>query len=261
MFLGSMSYTLTDGSIRVWDLRIGVSSMGAEHTPPVASVMDAHLNGRRRRHQGPMSVTGVVWAGGSENETMEGKCPLLLSTGAGDEEIRAWDCRRLDKPCLLSSFSLSRKQGSRTKSHGFVTLTGSKTGLVAALSTESKLYVLDSLTMSLCRCMEAPPSSTFHVSTFYIKCTFNPQGTLVASGSSDGNLYVWDIESESNVEVLGSHSAEVTAVDWSPSDPMQLCSVSDDNYIKLWKAQPKFLSRFVFKAKFKACIPATAFFC
>ena len=65
---------------------------------------------------------------------------------------------------------------------------------------------------------------------------FSSDGTVIASGSRNGTVHLWDAETGSCKCALKGHSDCVRAVSWSP-DGRMLASGSDDETIKLWDAQ------------------------
>lgn len=62
---------------------------------------------------------------------------------------------------------------------------------------------------------------------------FAPDSRLLASGSSDDTVRVWDITTGSLLHTLRSHSSSVHCVTFSP-DGLFLVSGSSDRTIKLW---------------------------
>ena len=65
---------------------------------------------------------------------------------------------------------------------------------------------------------------------------FSSDGMVIASGSRNGTVRVWDAETGSCKCALRGHSNCVRAVSWSPNGSM-LASGSDDKTIKLWDVQ------------------------
>ena len=63
--------------------------------------------------------------------------------------------------------------------------------------------------------------------------SFSPDGTRLASGSWDGTTELWDVVTQTEVATLGGHTAGVNAVSFSP-DGTRLASGSRDRTVKLW---------------------------
>jgi WD40 repeat protein len=68
---------------------------------------------------------------------------------------------------------------------------------------------------------------------------FNPAGTLLATGSHDGTLRIWDIAKGTQMRQINAHTtpkvSSVYCVAWSP-DGKQIISGSLDQSLKLWDA-------------------------
>ena len=65
--------------------------------------------------------------------------------------------------------------------------------------------------------------------------TWSPDSRMIATGSDDSNIRLWDIESGRLVRTLEGHQASVRSVVWSP-DGRQLASGSGDRTVRLWEA-------------------------
>jgi len=70
-------------------------------------------------------------------------------------------------------------------------------------------------------------------SDYVTSVTFSPDGTKVASGSSDKTVKLWDVTTGECLKTLKGHSAHVNSVSFSP-DGTKVASGSFDNTVKLW---------------------------
>jgi len=57
---------------------------------------------------------------------------------------------------------------------------------------------------------------------------------FVVSGSEDSNIYVWNREHATLIEVLSGHKGTVNSVNWSPVNPYMFASAGDDHTIRIW---------------------------
>ena len=60
--------------------------------------------------------------------------------------------------------------------------------------------------------------------------SFSPDGTTLASGSSDGTAKLWDVATRTNIATLEGHTNEVLSVSFSP-DGTTLASASRDGEV------------------------------
>ncbi|KAL1883884.1 hypothetical protein VTK73DRAFT_7672 [Phialemonium thermophilum] len=87
------------------------------------------------------------------------------------------------------------------------------------------------------------PSSQSRGSTSHSirSIAWNPLGNLIATGSSDRTLRVWNPE-KPNVRFsteLKGHTGAIQKVAFNPVKDAELCSVSDDGVVKFWDVRTK----------------------
>ena len=94
------------------------------------------------------------------------------------------------------------------------------------------LFIL--MTFSLNTLAQDIPTSTLtgHTDNVY-SVSFSPDGTLLASGSSDDTIKLWDVATGEEIRTLTGHTNIVYSVSFSP-DGNTLASGSWDDTIKLW---------------------------
>ena len=70
----------------------------------------------------------------------------------------------------------------------------------------------------------------------YVSVSFSPDGTLLASGSYDDTVKLWDVQTHTTIATLEGHTDIVWSMSFSP-DGLLLASGSGDNTVKLWDVQ------------------------
>ena len=71
-----------------------------------------------------------------------------------------------------------------------------------------------------------------------VSVAFNKSGTILASGSKDKTIKLWNIETKTIIATLEGHSREVTSVAFDQTGTI-LASGSKDKTIKLWNIETK----------------------
>ncbi|CAD8178221.1 unnamed protein product [Paramecium octaurelia] len=128
-----------------------------------------------------------------------------LASGSGDKTICLWDA----------------KTGLQK-----IKLEGHNIGVTSLLVVQMLLYVYGMLKRRTKSKLEG------HQSAIYSVC-FSPDGTLLASGSRDNSIWLWDIQTGLQKIRLEGHSDQVQSVSFS-LDGTILVSGSADCSIRLW---------------------------
>jgi WD40 repeat protein len=66
-----------------------------------------------------------------------------------------------------------------------------------------------------------------------LAAAFSPDGALIASGSADGRIRLWNAATGARTHVLDAHAAEVNAIAISP-DGARMLSAGNDSAIRMW---------------------------
>ena len=65
---------------------------------------------------------------------------------------------------------------------------------------------------------------------------FSPQGDIIASGSEDGTIKIWDGKTGQQIGNLVGHLKYINSVTFS-RDGKSLASGSSDNTIRIWRQE------------------------
>ncbi|MYB69046.1 MAG: hypothetical protein F4X75_11145, partial [Gemmatimonadetes bacterium] len=68
--------------------------------------------------------------------------------------------------------------------------------------------------------------------------SFSPDGSMLASGSSDNTIILWEVESRKRLTTLKGHTDWVQSVSFSPDGTM-LASGAEDGTVLLWRSFAK----------------------
>ena len=68
--------------------------------------------------------------------------------------------------------------------------------------------------------------------------SFSLDGSLLASGSSDGTIKLWNVATQENIATLEGHTSQIFSMSFSP-DGMLLASLSQSGAVNLWDVETK----------------------
>ncbi|KAG8874084.1 hypothetical protein FRB97_006174 [Tulasnella sp. 331] len=256
-----------DGSICFWDLRerktkeddLEDSDPDYKHThTPTGIIHGAHGDKKEGRstkfgQSTAPSITSILYG-----KQCDGR---LYSSCSADGIIKLWDLRQSGQQStdteLRASFESSPDfttgspsiSSSSSRARGIVSLTLTPCGsVIYALSSGSQIHSYSALTLSIPESSCAPPmtlsDARLRVNSFYVRMAVSPCGNWLASGSSGGDVFLWEIGGSSwttrgtaitkpVVLHFTENSGETTCVDWG-ADGM-LVTGSDDGTIRTWR--------------------------
>jgi len=226
-----------EGSIMIWDLRCTgtVDENGDYIHKPANIIRNAHVpvtnNSLRKKKEKTNQHIGVAAV------HFLHKPGYLASAGTADGLIKFWDIRSNGSYLHRSNpvpVEVSIHSNHSKRPHGFSSLSLDSTGrYLFSACTDNSIYMYN--TLNLGKPVYRFTSPTYKCSTFYIKTSISPDDRFIASGSSDNNVYIWDITAPHRSPVkLKGHENEVTAVSWCPIDIKQMVTCSDDTSIRIW---------------------------
>jgi len=124
-----------------------------------------------------------------------------------------------------------------TRNHGITSLDVHPNGSELLVSTcDEMVHIYDASIVPLTK------TKTFHADitkSFYVKAKFSKDGELIACGSSDFKLCIWQVRQQTKTSpwIFQSHFGEVNGIDWSGNDNSKLITCSDDSTVRLWSSR------------------------
>jgi Prp8 binding protein len=153
-----------------------------------------------------------------------------LFTGAVDGLIRVWDTRQTDAPVTVLAGHTEAVTCVRVDPFGSYLLSN---------SIDRTLRVWDIRPFApQQRCVKVFSGHMHNFEQQLIKCAWSPDCSMVAAGSSDRLVYVWDTTTRQLLYRLPGHLGAVTEIDFHPKEPIIL-SCSTDKRIYLGEIEPK----------------------
>ena len=170
----------------------------------------------------------------------------LVASGGGDRRVLMWD---------LQAASRARGRGGAGGSQCTAELNGHRGAVWSVAFAPSSSSVSSAVTIasgaadSLVLVWDATPSGggsssaplyTLRGHTDTVFCVaFSPTTAadgrhLLASGSADRSVIVWQYEASTVVHMLRAHSATVRAIAFAPADASSLVSGGDDRDLRVW---------------------------
>uniref|UniRef100_A0A5S6QV60 WD_REPEATS_REGION domain-containing protein n=1 Tax=Trichuris muris TaxID=70415 RepID=A0A5S6QV60_TRIMR len=150
---------------------------------------------------------------------------VIFAVAMEPGSILLYDIRRFDKG-PYNIFTLPQMD----KKLSIGGLKFSPDGKVIMIYTNgSKIYTVDAYQGNFCRTLTGHKN----LAELPIEASFTPDGVFILSGSTDGNIYVWRVESGESVAVLagengqGAHKNPIRCVKFSPTHALIVSACTD----------------------------------
>ena len=85
-------------------------------------------------------------------------------------------------------------------------------------------------------CCDLEPTSSPAIGSFIRTIDFHPGESFLAAGSENKAIYIFQLESDTPLQVIKYHSQDIYCIKYSPSGE-HLASVSGDSQIAIWEIQ------------------------
>lgn len=141
-----------------------------------------------------------------------------LASASDDRTARLWD---VETAKTLATLGATHRSLDAALTVPLSLLEGSSTALgLEKDETRAGVVTVD------------PPVETH---TGFVSCVaFNPQGSLVATGSHDEDVRLWDVRSGRTVAVINAHQEPVVSVHFHPIDGSLLVTGGYDGMVRVW---------------------------
>ncbi|KAH3671715.1 hypothetical protein OGAPHI_000420 [Ogataea philodendri] len=223
---GELASGASDGTIAVWDIK-KFQKAAADKKPTTSNVIGLEFQKRKYKTSvlSPVATAAAHDYGVNSLEYLYFHQSLIGSVG-DDRKVKIFDTRaKLScvKEAEVSDSPVNVISFSHTHEFGFVT--GNESGV---------------LSLHDIRNMEQPVRTISNAHDGSLTCAaWNPEhGSVLASGSTDGRVKLWDWSRDQGKELLfvhGGHMLGVNDLDWNPHDSRMVLSCSDDNSVQVWK--------------------------
>lgn len=221
-----------DGTARIWNVATGREEAVFNHGGPkvIVGAISIHPDGKllATRVRGLVYLwdieTGAElnrWEAPSHN-WVDAKLAFnpkgdLLACGCGNGEVWIWDVESRQRIAKLAGNSVEIRDVAFSRDGRWL--------VVAGDGRDNKTRVWDVAKQEVVRVLEGHTNTVFCLA-------FNREGTLLATGSEDGTVRLWDTQKWQEIASL-KHGTNVYGLAFTPDDTRLACACAD-NLIRLW---------------------------
>ena len=184
-----------DSSVKIWHFPVDTKELETRST----TALYGHEAG----------VSSACWSPDSRH----------VASASDDRTARLWD---VETAKTLATLGATHKSLDAARITPLSLLEGSSTTLG-----------LDESGLNRTSLLASDPPVESH--TGFVSCVaFNPQGSLVATGSHDESVRLWDVRSGRTVAVVNAHQEPVVSVQFHPTDGSLFVTAGYDGLVRVW---------------------------
>ena len=124
-------------------------------------------------------------------------------------------------------------QSTQCNSHAYAETLAENAQVIAGIAALNNSRLISLLEKSLAKQFSMPYHKARVWNPRALAIAWSPDGTQVASGSSDKTVRIWNVQTGTEDRLLKGHADCVRSVAWNP-DGAQIASGSDDRTVCVW---------------------------
>ncbi|CAO3697135.1 unnamed protein product [Rhizopus microsporus] len=144
-----------------------------------------------------------------------------LISGHLDNHIRFWDTRTGSGIKELTGVHNGQVTSVSMSSDGMYLLTNSR---------DNTLKIIDVRMYDILKSFQA---DSYHNGLNWSRSTFSPSGSYIAAGSSDGTLFIWNVNTGKVEKMLKEHRSAICGVSWNPTGD-HIFSAEKNKAVCIW---------------------------
>ncbi|KAJ3228540.1 hypothetical protein HDU78_009738 [Chytriomyces hyalinus] len=228
--------TSNDNSVKIWSL--STNRLRHTLTGHIGKVFSAQFTDSTNRViSGSHDRTIKIWdlnkgyclktiftlSSCNDLDLLDGEGTLIVS-GHLDNNLRVWDTRTGNLVREVSGLHSGQISG--------VTIAPNRNYLLTT-SRDNLLKLVDIRTFET---VASYQHENFRIGMNWTSSCFSSDGSLVASGSFDGSMYIWNTETSKVEKILKEHKSAICGVVWNPRGGASCFSAEKERGVVFWGA-------------------------